>query len=644
MEIDKKILTPWGEIGYITFKRTYARRLNEDDQNSPTEEFEDVIKREINACREQLNINFTKEEEEFYFQSRMNLKWSVAGRFMWQLGTKTVDRLGLPSLQNCAATVVSHPIRPFTWAFEMLMLGSGVGFNIQRENVYQMPKLKGPIEITRNDTGDVDFIVPDNREGWVKLLGKVLKAHYYSGEGFTYSCGAIRGKGAPIKGFGGTASGPEELHTGIQQIHQILNSRANKKLRPINCLDIMNIIGEIVVSGNVRRSAQIAIGDYDDFDYLKAKRWDLGPIPNWRSNSNNSVVCDNTTRLPKEFWETYEQGEPYGLINLKLARSIGRTGDTRYPDPNVQIFNPCAEQGLEDKETCCLSEMYLPNINTYDEFLECLRISYIVNKHSLTLKCSLKDTEEIVHRNMRMGIGITGLLQCTEEQKSWLSSAYEWLRQYDVEYSKKQGFPISIKLTTSKPSGTLSLLPKVVRTDEGVITPGVHPNPAGPCYIRRIRISSNSNLIKVCQDHGYKMEYKKNFDGSEDHTTIVVEFPCKVSDKTPIAANFSWKEQLEAVRWLQANWSDNSVSCTVYYRKEDLEDIKQYLAENYSNNFKTVSFLLYHGHGFIQAPYETISKEEYDNMIKNVTPIISVEIKESDFDLNDCDSGACPIK
>jgi len=644
MEIDKKILTPWGEIGYITFKRTYARRLNENDQNSATEEFEDVIKREIKACREQLGIKFTKEEEKFYFESRMNLKWSVAGRFMWQLGTKTVERLGLPSLQNCAATVVSHPIRPFTWAFEMLMLGSGVGFNIQRENVYQMPKLKGPIEIKRIDNNDVDFIVPDNREGWVKLLGKVLKAHYYSGEGFTYSCGNIRGKGAPIKGFGGTASGPEELHTGIQQIHQILNSRANKKLRPINCLDIMNIIGEIVVSGNVRRSAQIAIGDYDDFDYLKAKRWDLGSIPNWRSNSNNSVVCDDTTRLPKEFWETYEQGEPYGLINLKLARSIGRTGDTRYPDPNVQIFNPCAEQGLEDKETCCLSEMYLPNITTYEEFLECLRISYIVNKHSLRLKCSLKDTEDIVHRNMRMGIGITGLLQTTEEQKSWLSPAYEWLRQYDVEYSRKQGFPISIKLTTSKPSGTLSLLPKVVRTDEGVITPGVHPNPAGPCYIRRIRISSNSNLIKVCQNHGYKMEYKKNFDGSEDHTTIVVEFPCKVSDKTPIAANFSWKEQLEAVRWLQANWSDNSVSCTVYYRKEDLEDIKQYLAENYSNNFKTVSFLLYHGHGFIQAPYETISKEEYANMVKNVIPITSVEIKESDFDLNDCDSGACPIK
>lgn len=116
---------PWGEIGYITFKRTYSRKLDENNLNSPTEEMSDVVNREIKACNDQLNVGFSKEEEELYFNTRMNLKWSVAGRFMWQLGTKTVDKLGLPSLQNCAGVVIDHPIRPFTWAFEMLMLGSG---------------------------------------------------------------------------------------------------------------------------------------------------------------------------------------------------------------------------------------------------------------------------------------------------------------------------------------------------------------------------------------------------------------------------------------------------------------------------------------------------------------------------------------
>jgi ribonucleotide reductase alpha subunit len=626
----------WGEIGYITFKRTYARRLNEDNPSSKTEEFSQVVLRELNACEKQLGINFTTQEKQFYYDTRMSLKWSVAGRFMWQLGTKTVDRLGLPSLQNCAGVVVDSPIRPFTWAFDMLMLGSGVGYNIQKEYVYQLPKVKKKIKIERVDNSSADFIIPDTREGWVKFLAKVLKAHFYSGEGFTYSTQLIRSKGAAIKSFGGLASGPEELCWGIAEISKILNNRSNQKVKPIDCLDIMNIIGYIVVSGNVRRSAQIAVGDFDDLDFLKAKRWDIGPIPNWRAMSNNSVACDNTELLPKEFWDTYEQGEPYGLINLRLARLIGRTNEFDYPDNDVVIFNPCAEQSLNNYETCCLSEVYLPNITSYKELLEILPLTYRVNKHSLALKCSLKETESIVHKNMRMGIGVTGILQATEEQRDWLKDAYIWLRQFDKQYSKEHGFPESIKLTTIKPSGTLSLLPGV--------TPGVHPNPAGPYYIRRIRIATNSPLIEVCKKHGYFIEPVKKFDGTDDNTTMVVEFPCKLPETTPVAANYTWLQQLEMVKRMQAEWSDNSVSCTVYYKKEDLDDIKEYLKINYQDNFKTLSFLLYHGHGFVQAPYETITKEKYEELIKNTTPITTVEVSEKDFDIEDCDNGSCPIK
>ena len=633
---ESEIITPWGEIGYITFKRTYARRLKENDINSPTEELKDVVERELYSCEKQLGINFTEEEKQLYYKTRMQLKWSVAGRFMWQLGTKTVDKLGLPSLQNCAGVVVDSPIRPFTWTFEMLMLGSGVGYNIQKEYVYQLPKLKKKIKVERLDSEDADFIVPDTREGWVKLLGKLLKAHFYSGEGFTYSTQLIRSKGALIKSFGGQASGPEELCWGINEIHKLLNNRSGQKLRPIDCLDIMNIIGFIVVSGNVRRSAQIAVGDCDDIEYLQAKRWDLGQIPNWRAMSNNSVACDDITKLPVEFWDTYKQGEPYGLINFKLSKSIGRIGETQYPDNDVVIFNPCAEQSLNNYETCCLSELYLPNIESKEELLDILALTYRVNKHSLALDCKLKETEEVVHKNMRMGIGVTGILQSSKEQISWLKDSYIWLREYDVKYSKKNNFPVSIKLTTVKPSGTLSLLAGV--------TPGIHPSPAGPHYIRRIRIASNSSLIQVCKQHGYHVEPQINFDGSEDNSTMVVEFPCKVPKNTPIADNFGWKEQLEIIKQLQTDWSDNSVSCTVYYKKEDLEDIKKYLIKNYKDNFKTLSFLLYHGHGFKQAPYETISKEKYDQLIKIVKPIASIEIKESDFSVEDCDNGSCPIK
>lgn len=343
--LEDNVTTPWSTVGYLVAKRTYARRLVEDDPNSDTEEWADVCYRVITACEEQLNVGFTRDEETRLYNYMRGLKGTVAGRFLWQLGTGTVDRLGLPSLQNCAFTTVDHPVRPFTWAFDMLMLGSGVGYNIQREYVYKLPAVhEGFTRPVRADEAGADFIVPDSREGWVALLRHTLASAFEGGElppGFSYSTQLVRGKGAPIKGFGGTASGPEDLCRGIDLIGGILESRRGKQLRPIDCLDIMNILGMVVVSGNVRRSAQIALGDFDDVQYLRAKDWSSGTIPNWRAYSNNSVICNDIALLPQAFWDTYNgKSEPYGVINLKLSQSCGRLGETQYKDKLVRGFNP----------------------------------------------------------------------------------------------------------------------------------------------------------------------------------------------------------------------------------------------------------------------------------------------------------------
>lgn len=623
---------PWGEVGYPVFKRTYSRPLG----NGQTEEWEDTIERVITACREQLHCGFTTFEEGQVRDMMMQLKGTVAGRFLWQLGTETVDRLGLPSLQNCAFVVVDDPIRPFTWAFEMLMLGSGVGFNIQRENVYQLPKVKARVSVTRKDENDADFIVPDSREGWVELLRRVLEASFVTGKDFSFATHLIRSKGSPIKGFGGTASGPEDLVWGMQEINKVLNKRSGKRLSPVDCLDIMNIIGRVVVAGNVRRSAQIALGDADDIEYLRAKRWDLGNIPNWRAMSNNSVICSDITQLPDEFWEGYNgNGEPYGLINLEASRKQGRTFENQYPDPDVQGFNPCAEQSLANFETCCLAEIYLPNIDNYEELLRVSRLLYRINKHSLAIPCAIEETEDIVHKNMRMGIGVTGYLQATEEQRSWLSDCYEQLRIYDDEYSRLAGFPTSIKLTTVKPSGTLSLLAGV--------TSGAHPA-YSQYYIRRIRMASDSDLVSTARNHGYPVEYVRNFDGTEDKSTSVVSFPCSFPEGTKLAENMTAIDQLEVIKRLQAEWSDNAVSVTIYYRKEELEPIKEWLRLNYKN-VKSVSFLLHNDHGFDQAPLESITKEEFEALSSKCTPITSLEvINMEDVDIQDCDTGACPVR
>lgn len=627
-------LIPWGNVGYVTYKRTYARPVA--NNNGRTEEWSETVDRVINAANTQLNVGFTKEEEEEFKDIMMTLKGTVAGRFLWQLGTATVDRLGMPSLQNCAFVVVDQPVRPFTWAFEMLMLGAGVGFNIQREFVYQIPKVLNTVSVVRQDTNDADFIVPDSREGWVELLKRVLEASFVTGQSFTFATHLIRSKGSPIKGFGGTASGPEDLVWGILEINKLLNSRAGKKIQPVDALDMMNIIGRVVVAGNVRRSAQIALGDADDFDFLRAKRWDLGGIPNWRAMSNNSVIIDDISKLPEEFWEGYNgNGEPYGLINLEASRRMGRTGETQYPDPEVAGFNPCAEQSLANFETCCLAEVFLPNITSFEELNKVVKYLYRINKHSLSIQCSVKETEDIVHKNMRMGIGVTGYLQATEEQRSWLPKAYAILRQYDDHYSDLSGFPRSIKLTTVKPSGTLSLLAGV--------TSGAHPAYA-QYYIRRIRMSSDSPLVPIARKNGYPVEYQRNFDGTEDHGTVVVSFPTSVPQGTILAEQMKAVDQLEVIKRLQTEWSDNAVSVTIYYRKEELEDIKSWLRENFFN-VKSVSFLLHNEHGFDQAPMETITKEEFDALSARTTQITSIDaIDFADMDIEDCAGGACPVR
>jgi intein/homing endonuclease len=886
----------------------------------------------VNACNSQLKVGFSETECKELYTLLYRLKCSVAGRFLWQLGTGTVERLGLPSLQNCSFTVIDEPIRPFTWCMNFLMLGCvppetpvlcetgikaikdislgdkvwsyniklgekelreviglhdpvipqdmniklnckygslttskkhpilvyrnknweyvkageikvgdilqkyhvydiqkdivediethlnipenwkditvesnnnyyagegslycthncGVGYRLLPSDVEKLPEVKYAL-ITRKDTKDADFIVPDSREGWIKLLAKVLKAHFYSGKGFTYSCINLRSKGAPIKTFGGIASGPDVLCDGMKKISDVLNKRAGQKARPIDCLDIMNIIGMIVVSGNVRRSAQIAIGDCKDKEFLNAKNWALGNIPNWRAYSNNSVVCNDIKDIldNEDFWKGYDgTSEPYGLINLKLSKSCGRTGETQYPDPDVDGYNPClsgdtliavadgrnyvkisqlveegkdvpvysmdketgevsiqlgrnpritgvekelvrltfesgqyvditpnhkffkignitvqaenlkkgdilpgfknnvivekveklsekhtvynitvdtnhtfaiitkpenelkdsegvyssncGEQSLNSMETCCLAEVFLPNITSKEELYKCVEYLYRICKHSLTLPCKdSEETERVVHKNMRMGIGVTGYLQATEEQRCWLPECYKYIREFDKVYSQSHGFPTSIKLSTSKPGGTLSLL--------GNTTPGVHPGFAR-YYLRRIRISSESQLIKIAKEHGYPVEYSKNFDGTFDHNTQIITFPHKLPDDTFLAENCSAVDQLNWVKRLQRDWSDNSVSVTVYYRKHELPEIKEWLKENYNTNIKTVSFLLHSDHGFIQAPMEQITKEEYEKLASQCRPITDLNgicYVEDTLEADCANGNACPIK
>ena len=642
----KHKIPPFGPIGLQVYKRTYARKI---EGSNRTEEWHETIHRCVNGLLK-IGAKLTEKDAETLFDYVFNLKCCFSGRGLWQLGTKTVDKLGGDSLINCWACTISS-LESFCFLFDELMLGGGVGFNVQAEYVYELPKVRsGEINIIRRDEKDVDFIVPDNREGWVELLRRVLSSFFHTGKSFSYSTICVRGKGSPIRSFGGTASGPEDLCNGMDKIIEVLKARGDKKLRPVDCLDICNIIASIVVAGNVRRSACLALGDMNDIQFMDAKNWGKGNVPNWRAMSNNSVACSEYEHLPAKFWLGYNgDGEPYGLVNLKNCRTYGRLIDGKgyRPDKKVAVVNPCAEVPLEGSspsgngeggECCNLAEIFLSNLKDEDEFKMAAELCYKVTKSISCMKFIHAGSSEILARNHRLGIGVTGFLQASHlRNEKIFNSVYKHLEKLDKEYSKIMGVPESIKMCTCKPSGTLSLL--------AGCTPGVHPAFA-PYYIRRIRMASSDPIVAICRTHGYPVEPQKNFDGTFNRDTMIVSFPIKTPEGTICAKDLSAVQQMEWATWLQTHWSDNSVSVTVYYKKEELPEIKKWLSENYDDRVKTMSFLLHSDHGFMQAPMEEITEAQYNEMVAKVKPITKI-VDDKVASLKDsleCTSGACPIK
>lgn len=624
---------PWGfgGLGEIVYLRTYARDV---ESLGRKELWHETVERCVNGALE-IGADLTDGEAETLYDHVFNLRASFSGRALWQLGTPLVRAHNAASLNNCYFTNIEK-VEDFEFLFDHLMLGGGVGYSVERSKIHDLPKVHKSVRITHERTNDADLIVPDSRRGWSRLVHAVLKSYFYTGKSFTYSTMLIREFGAPLATFGGTASGPGALIDGIADICKVMEHREGKKLRSIDVLDICNIIGRIVISGSSRRSAQIAIGDPDDVLFMRAKNWSTGAIPGWRANSNNSVYADAFDEIMPELWNGYDgSGEPYGLINRRLARKVGRLGE-RHADPTIEGFNPCAEIALGDGESCNLATIFLPNITGEAELVEVSRLLYKVQKAIAGMDYPYEKTNKVVRKNMRLGQSITGVLQCSVEQLSWLDKAYVQLKEYDAIYSAERGLPASIRLTTVQPSGTLSLLPGV--------TPGVHPSFA-KFYVRRVRFGVNDPLVEKCRKRGYPVCFDIGIDGREDHSRYVVSFPCRSPENAVLAADMTAVDQLEWVKRLQTEWADNAVSVTVYYRLEELATIKEWLAKNYNDSIKSVSFLLHADHNFPLPPYEEFTEKEYEKMLKSVDMSVAMVDAYSDGELfDDCVGGACPVR
>lgn len=561
-------------------------------------------------------------------------KGGFAGRGYWFSGSPAHERIGGVALNNCWYLNSSN-WEHFVIAQDLLMLGGGVGMSVEHKFTSKLPKIRKDVQIVHKATKDADFIVPDSREGWCELLRRTLEAYFVTGRSFSYSTVCLRGYGESIHGFGGVASGPLPLIEFIETLTTVLKAREGRHVRPIDAADIMTATGQMVVSGNVRRSAIIIIGDCWDKEFLRAKRWDLGILPKHRARANYSVVCDDVDDLHPLFWKTYEQGEPFGIINRKNIQKYGRMGELM--KDTAEGANPCAEATLENGEPCNLLELALCNLVDADEFERAARLWFRAGKRVTLERYHHGLCDEVVKRNRRVGVGITGCLSSPLFNPDVLDRVYRAILEEDKKYSRELGVPQSIRHTVVKPSGTMG---KVLDC-EG--EEGIHAALA-PYIIQRVQFSANDHLLPALKAAGHFMEPLRNFDGTVDPRTIVVDFYVAAPAGAPTVETGwdTWK-QLEAVKTAQKYWADQSVSVTVYYKPEEIGLVKGWLAANL-DEIKTISFLKYSGHGFDQAPKEPITKEQYERLSSKIKPIDENLIGEGYISSLECESGSCPIK
>ena len=614
-------------VGEITFLRTYSR-LKEDGTK---ETWADVCERVVNGmyslqkdhCKtNRLPWNDSKAQSSAKeaFDRLFNLKWTPPGRGLWVMGTELVNKQrNSAALQNCAFVSTAemsknNPAKPFAFLMEASMLGVGVGFD----------DLGADKDFTIYKPGNGIFVyeVPDTREGWVESVVMLINSYLKPDQNtIQFDYALVRPAGSPIKTFGGTAAGHQPLEKLHNHVRRLFDGRAGQKLSRVDIADIGNLIGVCVVSGNVRRSAELLLGRLDDQDFLNLKNAEKFPernsydaeSPGWGWMSNNSVATSVGEDLSSIVDGISLNGEP-GVIWLDMSRKYGRLADPpNNKDWRVAGYNPCAEQSLESYECCTLVETYLNRHESLEDYKRTLKFAYLYAKTVTLLPTHWEETNAIMQRNRRIGTSMSGVANFADRVglptlREWMDEGYETIQYYDNTYSEWLGIRESIKTTTVKPSGTVSILAGE--------SPGVHWTPGGKYFLRAIRFSNDDPMLPLFRMANYRIEPASE---SPD-TTSVVFFPIK-SDASRSEKDVTIFEKMSLAATAQRYWSDNSVSVTISFDSETEKDQIGTVLHMYDGQLKTVSFLPQGNFVYPQMPYTQITEEEYNESSMNLLPI-----------------------
>jgi adenosylcobalamin-dependent ribonucleoside-triphosphate reductase len=381
--------------------------------------------------------------------------------------------------------------------------------------------------------------------------------------------------------------------------------RAGNKLTRRDLADIGNMIGVCVVSGNVRRSAELLMGRLDDQNFLDLKNYEKNPdrmAYGWMSN--NSVEVSVGQDLSPIIDGISLNGEP-GVIWMDVSRQYGRLADPiNNKDWRIAGYNPCAEQSLESYECCTLVETYLNRHENLEDFKRTLKFAYLYAKTVTLIPTHWQETNAIMQRNRRIGTSISGVANFADNNgwsvlRTWMDEGYKVIKNYDINYSEWLGIRESIKTTTVKPSGTVSILAGE--------SPGVHWASGGKFFNRAIRFSNNDPMLPLFKMANYRVEPASE----SPETTSVVFFPVKTEAKRA-EKEVSIYEKVALAAAAQRYWSDNSVSVTVTFDGEKEADSIESVLHMYDGQLKTISFLPMGNQVYPQMPYTQITEEEYE--------------------------------
>jgi len=659
------------QLGQFVYYRTYSRWLPFEKRR---EYWWETVKRAV-----EFNCNLvktTQHEAELLYDNIFHLRQFLAGRTLWTGGTEVSSKYPMANF-NCSFTILDN-FSTFKDLFYLLMVGTGVGVRVLKADVEKLPKIRTDVKIIhesyspfpiekREDLTSIIFesntahiIVGDSKEGWVESLDYYLsilyKKEYRNVKTIIFNYNYVRPKGEKLKTFGGTASGYKSLREMFSKIDKIVKIDCYgdlKKLRPIDCMDIANIIGQNVVVGGVRRTSEVILFDKDDQDILNAKnnlyeqvdgKWIKNETIDYREMSNNSIFYASKPTREQLAWHVKQMrfsGEP-GFMNAEAAAKRR---------PNFQGANPCMEVLLDRNQMCNLTTVNVlsfvddKKLNLKGLF-EAQRLSLRAGFRMTFLDLELDQWDIRQKRDRLVGCSLTGwqdMVNATgmtkEEQSELRKKLREIAHEEAKEYAGKLGVEPPLLITSIKPEGNASQLPTV--------SSGVHYSHS-PYFIRRVRISSSDPLLKVCEELGYDIK-PENGQTEENCRTKVISFPCK-APKGKTKNDVNAIEQLENYRSFQKEYTDHNTSITVHVKNDEWEEVEEWLWANW-DEVVAVSFVSLDDSFYSQMPYEEITKKEYEkktkDMIHFIPSLISkYEKEEAEIDVGDesCANGACPIR